>query len=59
MSVQAAVTKHPSQRAVLQAGLSDSGVGGAGPLEAPLLGVQTAVSFPHPHRAGPLCVPVS
>ena len=44
---------------VLEAGLPDPGVGGAGPPEAPLLGVQMAVSSPCPHRVVPTSVSVS
>ena len=42
---------------VLEAGIPDPGVGGAGPPGASLLGVQTAVSSPH--GVVPLCASVS
>ena len=40
----------------LEAGTPDPGVGGAGPPEAPLLGVQTAGSSPSPPRVVAECV---
>ena len=44
---------------VLEAGIPDPGVGGAGPPGTPpLLGMQTAVPSPCPLRVGPLCVRV-
>ena len=64
--VQAADTKTHSpgtlsgrNYCLLEAGIPDPAVGGAGPPEASLLGVQTAISSLCPHRVVPLSVSVS